>query len=275
MRSPLHDRVDRPNDPHESLLTYDLEFSEEGTYTAYFRGRGFDSGSDSIYVAEDFGVDPETVEVLTNNGVFRWEVGGTFEISAADVDVPLEFRVGSRERFADFDAFVFHRNSNLSAAQLDALFSGECPQVDFNGDGSVDCADVDQLVAMIAAGTNDPQFDLTGDGVVDRDDLTDWRAHAGAINLTSGGSYLEGDANLDGLVDISDFNIWNSNKFTPDRGFCGADFNADGVTDISDFNLWNANKFQASDHAVPEPGGWVPLLGGCICLLRRLRKHDA
>ncbi len=59
MRSPLHNTVNRPVDPHESLLVYDIEFQQEGTYTAYYRGRGFDGGSDSIYVADDFGIDPE------------------------------------------------------------------------------------------------------------------------------------------------------------------------------------------------------------------------
>ena len=36
-------------------------------------------------------------------------------------------------------------------------------------------------------------------------------------NLASGNSYLMGDANLDGVVDVSDFNAWNSNKFTSTR----------------------------------------------------------
>ncbi len=37
------------------------------------------------------------------------------------------------------------------------------------------------------------------------------------------------------------------------------DFNADGVTDVPDFNLWNSNKFTSADaaNAVPEPGAVV------------------
>jgi hypothetical protein len=273
MRSPFHDLVDRPTDPHESLLVYDIEFSETGTYTAYYRGRGFDSGSDSIYVADDFGVDPESIETLSDNGVFRWEVGGTFDISSADIDVPLEYRVGSRERFADFDAFVFHLNANLSPSQLDALFSIDIASVDLNSDGAIDCADIDSLVAAIASGSSDTRFDLTGDGQIDNDDLTDWLANAGAINLASSNPYLEGDTNLDGVVDISDFNLWNSNKFTSDGGWCSADFNADGFTDISDFNLWNRNKFQSSDaSAVPEPQG-IALWGVVACCLLGIRRR--
>ncbi len=125
---------------------------------------------------------------------------------------------------------------------------------DFDGDGDSDCDDIDALVSEIVANTNDPMFDLNGDGQTDSLDLDQWRVDAGAINLPSAGTYLEGDANLDGNVDISDFNIWNSNKFTSNPAWCSADFTADGSVDISDFNVWNANKFQSSDVAVvPEP----------------------
>ena len=41
--------------------------------------------------------------------------------------------------------------------------------------------------------------------------------------------------------------MWNSNKFTSVAAWCSGDFNADGVVDISDFNVWNGNKFTASD----------------------------
>lgn len=272
MRSPLHDLVERPADPHESLLVYDVQFSEEGTYTAYFRGRGFDSGSDSIFVADAFGTDPESIEILTDDGVFQWEVGETFEITSADVDVPLEFRVGSRERFADFDAFVFHTNSNLNATELDSLFDIECDLIDLNDDQAISCADVDGLVAAISAASTDLEFDMNGDGVVDRADLNDWLTHAGAANLDSPRAYSDGDANLDGLVDAADLSTWTSNSFGSGGAWCSADFNADGVTDGSDFNLWNSNRTsEAAEHTVPEPSDWV-MLASCVCGLI-LRRH--
>ncbi len=49
------------------------------------------------------------------------------------------------------------------------------------------------------------------------------------------------------VVDVSDFNVWNSNKFTSVAAWCAGDFNADGAVDVSDFNIWNANKFTAAD----------------------------
>ncbi|MEM7315839.1 MAG: choice-of-anchor Q domain-containing protein, partial [Planctomycetota bacterium] len=85
---------------------------------------------------------------------------------------------------------------------------------DFDGDSVCDGQDIDQLVAQIASGNHDLLFDLTGDALVDLDDRDAWLAAAGAMNLPSGNAYILGDANLDGAVDVSDFNIWNSNKFT-------------------------------------------------------------
>ncbi len=110
---------------------------------------------------------------------------------------------------------------------------------DFDLDGEFEAPDVDALVSAIAAGSHDPQFDLTGDGLVDFDDLEVW-----VLDLKG---TLFGDANLDFNVDVSDFNRWNSNKFTADTLWTGGDFNADGVNDVSDFNLWNVNKFNTAN----------------------------
>ena len=148
---------------------------------------------------------------------------------------------------------------------------------DFNADGLSDCADVDALVEEIVRGSNTPTFDLTGDGQVDHADLTAWLAQAGSTNLPSGDSYLVGDANLDGSVDVSDFNIWNGNKFTNRIGWCSGDFDADGSVDVSDFNLWNSNKFSAADNTtiVPEPPDSSTFLLGFMvlgCLRRRTWK---
>ncbi len=80
---------------------------------------------------------------------------------------------------------------------------------------------------------------------------------------------LPGDANLDGVVDTSDFNVWNANKFTTGSvGWSNADFNGDGVVDTSDFNIWNSNKFTSVDAArlVPEPDG-LPWLAAFLLLI--------
>ena len=141
---------------------------------------------------------------------------------------------------------------------------------DFDGNGVYECADVDALVAEIASGGNTSSFDLTGDGAITSADLDAWLSEAGEANLGPGRTYLDGDGNLDGVVDVGDFNIWNQNKFTSVSAWCSGDFNADGVIDVGDFNIWNQNKFTASDAAaVPEPSTTVMLMLAIPFLFRR------
>jgi hypothetical protein len=59
---------------------------------------------------------------------------------------------------------------------------------------------------------------------------------------------LEGDANLDGKVDITDFNIFAPNFGLPTTlGWEAGDFDYGGVVDIGDFNLF-AGNFGLSDN---------------------------
>ena len=151
---------------------------------------------------------------------------------------------------------------------------------DFDGNGACDLADIDSLVAAVASGSSDLTFDLNGDGMVTRADINDatsgWLTQAGAENVgvTGGNPYLEGDANLDGSVDVPDFNQWNGNKFTSAAAWSQGDFTADGSIDVGDFNVWNNNKFTSSAAAaVPEPSAcvlaWGLLLGAGLWRRRR------
>ncbi|MEM7314595.1 MAG: hypothetical protein AAF497_15725, partial [Planctomycetota bacterium] len=146
---------------------------------------------------------------------------------------------------------------------------------DFDGDGDYACADIDALVTEIATGGSDAMFDLDGNGSVDLADVAAWLAEAGAAEIPSGNSYLQGDANLDSVVDTTDFNVWNANKFTTTTGWCSGDFNADGVVDTGDFNVWNSNKFTAADSAaVPEPSGNLLLsIAAMLLLAGRMRMR--
>lgn len=151
------------------------------------------------------------------------------------------------------------------------------PDPDFNDDTFLDGEDIDALVAVIASSANVSEFDLTGDGNVNQADLTRWLEDAGAVNL-SGNAYLSGDANLDGSVDVLDFNAWNANKFTNIAAWTAGDFNADGSVNASDFDIWDAGKFQsalagqAGAPTVPEPGSLVIALLGVLCPFFVARK---
>ena len=124
--------------------------------------------------------------------------------------------------------------------------------VDFNDDGFADCLDIDALQAEIVAGTNDPAFDLNGDSLVNISDRDLWLADAAVFNgfVTP---YQTADFNLDRVVDVSDFGIWNGSKFTTNSAFCSGDATVDGVVDVSDFGVWNGQKFTSADRNAAAP----------------------
>ncbi len=76
---------------------------------------------------------------------------------------------------------------------------------------------------------------------MNQSDLDPWLANAGIVLLASNHPFLPADANLDGVVDGSDFGIWN------------------------------AHKFQSSDmgiRVVPEPSSWVFMIAIAACVSR-------
>ena len=164
----------------------------------------------------------------------------------------------------------------------------EAFQGDFDGNSLFDSRDLDLLLSegpiaegvVVTPGAND-QFDLNGDGMIDLLDRDDWLAGAATANglLTP---YLLGDANLDGFVDVTDFNQWNTNKFTNSLSWVSGDFNGDGAIDVGDFNIWNNAKFSSSrGQVVPEPTGIAyslcPFAIGCwlLSLSRRTSSRLA
>ncbi len=133
---------------------------------------------------------------------------------------------------------------------------------DYDRSGTLDCQDIDLLGAAIRTGSADLLFDANGDGMVDFADYESW-----VVDLK--GTVL-GDANLNFVNDVSDFNVWSQAKFTSGTGWCQGDFDGNGATDVSDFNIWNGNRFTSAPVAVPEPNGLVwPLLGLLRCFARR------
>ena len=149
---------------------------------------------------------------------------------------------------------------------------------DFNNDGMYDCTDIDALTAEVASGANTAGFDLTGDGLVNLADVDEWLAEAGATDpdgVTGGNAFLRGDADLNGVVDVSDFNIWNTNKFTNTTAWCSGNFTGDQSVDVSDFNVWNGNKFTSSNTpgVVPEPAGLAMMLFAGLFGIRIIRQR--
>ncbi|MEM7312442.1 MAG: hypothetical protein AAF497_04755, partial [Planctomycetota bacterium] len=214
----------------------------------------------------------ESIRLVEANGVFSESINFRF----LGNDIPA---AGS----GDFDFAYDHDSRQLAVldisnqsvhvfSYLERLFP------DANRDEVLDCADIDRLTREVASGTNDIAFDGNRDGEVNFEDLALWR-RIKAIRDGYNTAYLQADLNFDRVVDISDFNIWNANRFQETFAFCSGDINADGLTDLSDFALWNQQKFTsaAGTVGVPEPNGattGIWMIGILLLLAnrRRLRR---
>ncbi len=118
---------------------------------------------------------------------------------------------------------------------------------DLDASGTHTADDIDLLTDAILSGSTDTTFDLNADGTIDATDRDYW------IQRLYG--TLAGDANLDRVVDGSDFNLWNSNQGA-DATWATGDFNGDRLANELDLAILERNLFQPSDPvgaAVPEP----------------------
>jgi hypothetical protein len=80
---------------------------------------------------------------------------------------------------------------------------------------------------------------------------------ANALNLTA--DALGGDANLDGLVNLSDFNALAANFGQDQRTWLEADFNGDGQVNLTDFNILASNFGMTAGPTGPTPQDWSAL----------------
>jgi len=109
---------------------------------------------------------------------------------------------------------------------------------------------------------------------------TNYVGYAGSITKTA----IPGDANLNGVVNITDFGTWQTNN-----GMAGfwqnADFNGTGAVNITDFGIWQTNNGMSAtppgggaaglaSAGVPEPTSAVlMLMAGTLLLVARIRKR--
>jgi poly(beta-D-mannuronate) lyase len=170
----------------ETIATYDMTFATTGTYTAYYRVRGFNGSTDSIFTPDNFNVDPDNSLTTSSDSTFIWKKDTrTFPITAGNVGVPLEFRLSMREQQTEIDALVLNLSSSLTSTQLDALFA--VLTGDYNGDHVVDTRDY--LVWRKTFGQHVTAWsgaDGNGDAVIDGNDYNVWKSNFGATGSGSG-----------------------------------------------------------------------------------------
>lgn len=101
-----------------------------------------------------------------------------------------------------------------------------------------------------------------------------------------GSQLLSGDANIDGLVNLSDFNILTGNFGNSVTRWSQADFDFNGLVNLSDFNALASNfglsagpdgmvgpdDWAALSAAVPEPTAVSAVALGGLGLIRRRRR---
>lgn len=140
------------------------------------------------------------------------------------------------------------------------------PLGDFNWDGATDGSDIDALVSEVSRHGTNVLYDITNDGRVNHDDISVW------IHQIYG--TLPGDVNLDYVVDVSDWNIINTNKFQLANRWTQGDLNSDGVIDASDFNVWSTTKFQAGRElsALTESKRQIPRAAATVAAF--VRRHN-
>ncbi len=207
-------------------------YSVQGKAGSIFEGLSFGFDNGSLFYDVTF---PDVISPTGGATSSLEYVGGTGGTAAIEY-APTSGEGGRVVMFG----FPFETMTSAAAraetmeAVLEFFGMRNLPNGDFDNNGLLDCEDL--LLLSLAVNAEDEDFDLNADGSVTGEDITFW--------ITEIKQTLPGDANLDFVVDTSDFNIWNSGKFT--SGFwCTGDFTGNFLVDASDFNVWNANKFNS------------------------------
>ena len=135
------------------------------------RGSG---ASDSFFTASRFGFDPKTNEGTSNNGSYAWETSDEFTITASDVGVPQELRIGRREGLNRIDAIMFHEDGNLTDAELDLLFAPVEPLLlgDVNLDGAITFLDISPFITILTTNSYQNEADMDQNDVVNFLDIS-------------------------------------------------------------------------------------------------------
>lgn len=168
-------------------------------------------------------------------------------------------------RFRGFRRDVSSLEATMLADMGYRKRSDQSAPCDVAGEAGCDIDDMDAMVAAILTDTTDPLFDLNGDSQVDVGDLDTWRSIAGTENQQPNQIYLNGDTNLDGVVDLIDNAAWQIHRFSKTGAWSKGDLNADGFTDGSDFNIWNDNRTVVV--SVPETSGFYAAIMGISLLV--------
>jgi hypothetical protein len=125
--------------------------------------------------------------------------------------------------------YLFTRG--LSADEVQALYQMNPvgSPGDFNGDGVLDAADIDELTGQVAASTHPALYDLNGDSLVNIGDIGVWVTDL--YNSWIGDANLDGEFNSGDLVAVLATGTYEADV---DSVWSSGDFNGDGRTNSGD-----------------------------------------
>lgn len=196
-----------------------------------------------------------------------------FEPPLSEHDTIYIGRQGSETWGGRLDDFRVYSTALSDAEILEIMMDEDVGGTlgDFDGNDTLDAADVDALTAEIRAGTNSASFDLDNNEIVNDEDLRVW-----VEDLLF--TYF-GDANLDGEFNSGDFvAVFSAGKFETGEAATWAegDWNGDGVFGSGDFvKAFSGGGFELGPRpaaAVPEPSTIGILLIGFLGLVARSRR---
>ena len=248
-------------------LNIDLEV-EPGEYQLQllFAENCCDRGFDIFVESDELSVDNFNVQV-TQGGIANTTQGVYFRQTVAVTDGELNIVLGGENPLAG------DNNPILSAITLE-LLGPPGAAGDFNGDGVLDAADINDLTAEVRAATNDTRYDLNGDAVVDEKDRQVW--------IEDLRKTYYGDANLDGEFNTTDFvDVLGRGEYedgiADNSQWEGGDWSGDGEFDSTDLVVaLTAGGYEVGPRAavasVPEPSGLLLGLTAWLGLLVRRRR---
>jgi glucose/arabinose dehydrogenase len=195
-------------------------------------------------------------------------IGGAEEDTFVNAIIPGNLLVPGTNVLA-VEIHQHSRSSNdlsfdLRLASLTPVSAGQ--PGDFNQDGTLDAADIDELTQAIVTGNGSPTYDLTGDGAVNQADHDWWVSELKQTWL--------GDSNLDGAFDSSDLVAVMATGHYEDNlpqnsGWAEGDWNGDLEFNSSDLVDALADGGYAGNPpprmaamAIPEPSALALMIGG-------------
>jgi hypothetical protein len=221
--------------------------------------------------------DPEGASDLASSpipyvdaaGINGWLTGTSTAASGAPA-IALNQTIVQGLSGTNADAFGFRQYQ----FQIVASVGPPAEPGDFNGDGSVDDADMDLLTAEVLAGNNPPRFDLNSDSLVNESDRDFWVVDI--KNTYYGDSNLDGEFNSGDLVDVLSHGKYEDTE-EDNAGWADGDWDGDLDFTTTDFVIaLSGGGYEAGPrvgvNAVPEPTGAVLLAMGVAGISLRWRQ---